>query len=522
MSFRRVGGLCAVALATILWVSCGEVYRPVVIPVNSTPPNPANFHEVFGISSNIPSNLGSALQIDVSGDTNIGAASMGVNPTHGLITPNFARVLIASAGSLYPGGSDVVTSFTPATAGSTGTGLGTPTTFTYPNFGPNLGGAPQWSCSYLPDFVATTQTAVAFVANYGVDGDPNCAANLASTDSVSVLSIATTTIGLISYLPAGSHPVALAETANAQNLYVVNQGNGTVQDMSPLDLSLIGAPIPVGNTPVWAVARPDNQRVFVLTQGDGTLVTIDTATNTVLNTQSVGAGANFLLFDQHLNRLYVTNPVSGTVFVFAATGGANDTPVLLSSISMTAGSNPPCASACSPVSVAALQDGSRFYVASYQNQTSCTDPIVGSGSACVVPMLTVFDALSMTPKAPTSTLLTGSSSISLLMGPQFATTPTTQFAVPAATACIPAATYAPGTTRFRMFAVSASDNSHVYVSICDAGTIADVNTTTNSISTGSNTPDTLVTDIVTPFSAGAAGSNNEPPPQNPIFLFSGQ
>jgi hypothetical protein len=94
-------------------------------------------------------------------------------------------------------------------------------------------------------------------------------------------------------------------------------------------------------------------------------------------------------------------------------------------------------------------------------------------------------------------------SLSLAASPQFAAT---QYAVPQVASCVPAATYAPGTTRFRMFATAAADSSHVYVSICDAGTIADIRTNTSSISTGNNSPDTLVADVPTPSGACAAPS----------------
>ena len=492
-----MGAQALAALALIICVSCGDVYRPVVIPVNPTPPNPAPFHAVFAISNNVPFNKGAALQIDVSGDTNIGQADMGVNPTHAAVLPNNSRVFVAGAGSLYAGGSDVITAFTPAANSSVGTGLGTPATFTFPNFGPTgTGGVPAWSCSYLPDFVATTQTSAVFVANYGVDNDPACLPNLSSTDSVAVVTLASNAITNFAYLPAGAHPVALAETPNSQHLYVVNQGNGTVVDLSPTDLST-HATIPVGTTPVWAVARNDNQRVYVLTQGDGTLVSIDVASDTVVGSVSVGAGANYLIVDPHLNRLYVTNPATSTVYVFAATGGANDTPVPLSTIVMTGGANPPCATACSPVSVTALADGSRFYVASYATETACSDVNVGNTSPCMIPMLTVFDALSMTPKQPTSNLLAPSYSLPLLTVPRFAAA---QYAVPPVASCVPAATYAPGTTRFRMLTTAAADSSHVYVSICDAGAIADIRTTTSTISSGSNNvPDTLITDILSPL-----------------------
>ena len=513
-----MGGLAAVALATLLWLSCGEIYRPVVIPIAITPPNSANFHAVFGISTNSQANPGAVLQIDVSGDTNSGEANMGLNPTHAAILPNNARVFVASAGTacvedpalcnsagVFQSGADIVTAFSPAIASTAATGLGIPITFTFPNVGPG------WFCSDLPDFLTTVESTRMYVANYGVDNDPGCAANLASTDSVAILSNANSAITNIAYLGPGAHPVALAETANAQHLYVVNQGNNTVVDLAPVDLSTT-ATITTGTTPVWAVARPDNQRVYVLTQGDGLLVPIDVATDTILPSQtnlSVGIGANFLLYDPHLNRLYVTNPTNGNVYVFSATGGIdlsgnpNDTPTLLATISMTAGAKPPCSSACSPVSVAALPDGSRFYVASYQSESACSDPNVGSTAPCMIPLLTVFDAPSMTIRPATSSLR--APSISLLGTPSFAAN---QYALPPVTSCAPPPTYFPGATRFRMFASAAADSSHVYVSICDGGTIADVVTTTNTISTNANSIDTLMTDIPAPFgSCGTACSS---------------
>lgn len=595
MSFRRVGCLAAAAVSTLLWVSCGQVYRPVVIPISVTPPNSSNFHAVFALSSNTSPNPGSVLQIDVSGDSNIGVANMGINPTHAASLPNSAfgsRVFVTSAGSLIPGDPDVIYGFSPATQSSTATGIGTSTIFSLPNVGPDQSaaitaiseasnsnvvtvtlsapinmatvGGPivisgvtvggydgnfvissvngttlQYTdpvtglvatsggtatvplptfCSYLPDFVTTTQSSAVYVANYGAEGGANCA--FGSTDSVASLDPANGSVSNIAYLnnPPGTgpapHPVALAETPNAQNLYVVNQGNDTVVDLSPTDLSTI-ATIPVSTIPVWAVARLDNQRVYVLTQGTtatpGALVPIDTATNTILPSQTnltVGAGANFLLYDSNLGRLYITNPTTGNVFVYSTTGGvdlsgtANDTPKLLATISMSAGANPPCLGGCSPVSVTALADGSRFYVASYRSEPVCTDPNVG-GTSCIVPMLTVFDAPSMKAKTPVSTLLKGSSSLSLLASPPFSPS---QFAVTPISSCAPPVTYAPGTTRFRMFTTASADSSHVYVGICDAGAIADVTTVTNTVTQGGNAPDTLVTDVVAPFGA-CAGAN---------------
>jgi YVTN family beta-propeller protein len=475
MSLRRVGWLAAIALAAVIEISCGQVYRPVVIPTSTTPPNPSGFHAVFGISTNVAFNPGTAMQIDVAGDTNIGVANMGVNPTHATALPNNSRIFVTSSGSLFTGDADVVMAFTPASDSTSATGLGTPVTFSLPY-------------GSLPVFVNTTQGSTVYVANYG-------------TNSVSALNAATDVVSLTGGV--GTNPVALAETPNALNLYVVNQGDNTVTDLSPIDLSTI-ATIPVGATPVWAVSRVDSQRVYVLTQGGGQLVPIDTTTNTVLQSQtnlSVGAGANFLLYDAHLDRLYVTNPSTGNVYVFSASGGTdpsgtpNDTPTLLGIISMTAGTTPLCPNGCSPVSVTAMPDGSRFYVASYEVQTPvCSDPNVGP-APCIIPRLTVFDTRSLTVKPVSSSLL--SPSLSLLTQPGFAAT---QYAVPPVSSCAPAATYTPASTRFRMFTTAAADSSHVYASICDAGSIADINATTSTITTGgSNTPDVLVADLNAPF-----------------------
>ena len=404
MSFRRVGWVTAIALATWLELSCGQVYRPVVIPIGVTAPDPQNFHAVFGISANVPFSPGTALQIDVSGDSEIGSANMGVNPTHAAILPNNSRVFVASAGSLFQGDSDVVTAFFPAGDSSSATGLSAPATFTLPNIGPiNPSTNQPFLCSYLPDFVATSQNTSVYVANYGVENDRNC--NFGSTDSVASLNPAQDTIVNIGYLPSGSHPVAMVETPDTLNLYVLNQGSNTVTDLSPTDLSTL-ATIPVGNTPAWAAVRPDNQRVYVVTQGDGELYTIRTDTNAVIpgSPQSVGgAGANFVLYDKILTRLYVTNPNAGKVYVFDATTDPPTPmatltvppPPIVAPVSTVCATSTCTYSSVMPVSLAALSDGTRFYVASYVTGTAssgssstCPDANVTAAAGCIIPQVT--------------------------------------------------------------------------------------------------------------------------------------
>jgi hypothetical protein len=639
MSLRRVAGLAAMMLATLLWMACGQVYRPVVIPINSSPPNSSNFHAVFAISQNSPFYPGTVMQIDVSGDSVIAQTNAGLNPTHMGILPNFSRVFVASgAGSLCPSGTDVVTSFSPAADSSIATGFGTILTYSFPNAGtnqsanivaisesanlvtatlsaplpnavagqsivissvpvpsgvttagyngcftissisattlqyvdsntglpaiPSGGGTANLPifCPYLPDYVTTATNTAVYVANFGVENSINCP-DITSTDSVALLNPSQASIPTIQYYP-GTHPVAMVETPDALNLYVLNQGNPSavppvapnVVNLSPIDLTPQAPAIalPAGSTnPVWAVARADAKRVFFLTEGDGTLYTINTATNTIISALPVGGpGANYVVYDSNLNRLYVTNPAASSIFVFAATGGTNDTPVPLPAGTTTGGQivipapsvcTPGACSAVAPVSIAVLPDGSRFYVASYATTPvgTCPDANVTPGTAatgatigCIIPQVSVYYASSLTAKpvassansllAPSLSLLTNSLLTTGAGGvPLFAAS---QYAVAPASYCsISNVPYTPSAPRFRMSAAPAADSTHVYVSLCDGGVVADIVTTSSSINTGNNTPDILKTDLAVPYSVGSPlKATGEPPLQNPSFLLTGQ
>jgi YVTN family beta-propeller protein len=490
------------------------------------------------------------------------APNLGVNPTHAAILPNESRLFIASAGSVL-GGVDAVSSVSPAFQSTQATGFGpvnsvnlpvqassitaisesgnlvtatlsaplsTPvgytvvvsnviipnclqpscnpnayngaftllsnngTAVTYSNTNVNLApGSGGGTATYpqQPVFLNTTQNSAMYVANY-------------NTNSISVINTTANTVS--NSVTVGAHPVSLAEMPNGLKLYVANQGDNTVSSLTVQTLTPNVVTVPAGvtlTTPVWMVARGDSQKIYVLTEGsttvEGQLLTIDTATDTVNpNPLPVGAGANFLYFDLYLNRLYVANPATSMVYVFSDTGGANDTPVQLGAISFGPGSAA-CPLGCSPTSVTSLPDGSRFYVASYSVQAACLDAFVGSSSGCVVPGLTVFDASSFSLKTPTLTLLTY---------PPFAADVATsqyQYAVPPVGTCaspVLPAVYAPGDTRFRVFTTSSEDGSHVYVSMCDAGAIADINTTdgnTNGTGGGTTPADSLVTDLPAAF-----------------------
>jgi hypothetical protein len=584
MSFRNQSWLAATVIAVMICIACGQIYRPVVIPISNIPPTPGNFHTVFSLNTNAyyglapdpnnPGNLiptlvygpGSGMQIDVSGDSDLGVASLvngtvsGANPTHAVSLPNFSRVFVATAGSALANGVDTLSSFFPVSGSSASSGISSTSVISFPNYVANPG-AVDFFCPYLPDFVAASQNATVYVANYGAENlltqSPAC--NVNSTDSVAAFSASTGALSNLVYLPAGSHPVAMAQvqTPSGNKLYVANQGTSTVASFNTVDMSqnpnVAGFS---GTTPVWMVARGDGQQLYVLTTGsvvppvDGQLWTITTTNDTVISNISVGAGANYILYDPNLGRLYVTNPNNSTAYTFSVAGNA---PSLLNACGIppfgpgsssclpaaySSANYPSCVNPC-PMSVAALGDGTRAYIASYQlfpdvsQPMGCADPnFITPTSPTSVPAcyvgtsVTVLDALSMAM----------TSQISALAAP-----PGKIVAAPEVANCLPAnanGLYTPSllpvsptppsgpvsrfAARFRVSAVAAPDSSRVYVSVCDAGAVAIINTTdSNTNNPGSNIPaDTVVLDLLTPFGTGT--TSNALPQQNPILLLPGR
>lgn len=317
----RIGGLLVL---TLICTSCGDTFRPVATPITPPPPDPSSFHYALVISSNGPSNPGSSTRIDVSGDTNVGVAKLGLGPVHAALLPNAARIYVAN--SLE----NSISSYSPTDVTSV-------TTVSLP-------------ASAVPVFVHTTQNDTVYVAN----GDT------IPGNSGTVSAISTSSNVIANTIAVGINPVALAETPDAKKLYVVNQGSDSVTSINTIDKTTNPA-IPTGTSPVWAVARSDSARVYVLNQGSGTISSIDTSSEAFSNV-AIGTGGNFILYDKGRNRLYVTNPSAHTLSILDATP---DPPTLLATIDLTAGTSPACALACSPVSVAVLPDGSRAYVVSY-------------------------------------------------------------------------------------------------------------------------------------------------------------
>jgi YVTN family beta-propeller protein len=321
--FERAG-LGVLALATLLWCAgCGDVFRPVATPVVGPGGDPQRLAHAVVVFDN-GGNPGSVAAIDASGDTNVGTVSVGRAPVHASAPLNSGRRTVISnrdddTVALY-------SAFSPTAS---------PLFITLPT------GA-------RPVFAASTENIPFYVAESG-------------TNKVAVISQATS--ALSAEVDVGTKPVALAETADGKKVYAVNQASNDVSVIATIDRS-VGPPIAVGSAPVWAVLNNDSSLLFVVNQGSNNVSVISTSTDAVVATIGVGAGPNYAFFDGGLRRVYVTSPAGNSLSIIDATTA---TPSLIATVPVMGGA----CNGSGPVSVTALSDGSRAYVANNGSNNVC-------------------------------------------------------------------------------------------------------------------------------------------------------
>jgi YVTN family beta-propeller protein len=391
----RIAGLGIVCFLMMIWAGCGNYYRPVAYPLTPPQPNPGFSHEVLVVSTNGVNNPGASTTIDVSGDTAVSEAKVGLGPSYAAIVADDTRVYVANTAD------NTVSEFGPV--------IPTPvTTIVLPP-------------GSAPNFVASTENATVYVSNFG---------------NGTVSAIDTTSNALTNTVPVGGSPVSMSELPNAQKLYVANgatsTGPGSVVSINTIDKSVnfpvVPNPAAPWVAPIGVVTRSDSQRAYVLDTGSGFVTAIETNFDTVVGTPAtVGAGADYMVYDPVLNRLYVTNPATNRVLALDASTDALSV--------MTA----PVAN---PVSVAALPDGTRTYVTSAAVVGTAPNQTVSS-------TVTVLNAADLSLKT----------SIALSSVP---------------VSCV--------TRTWSELSVAASeDSTRVYVGNCDAGSVDIIQTSNDTL-----------------------------------------
>jgi hypothetical protein len=424
---KRFLWLSGIALLFVISTGCGDVFRPIIIPNPPTFPNPRAAHTVISVNNDGTISPGSVTVVDVSGDSIVSTANVGVTPVHA-VQQTASQVLVVNQATTTSGAdslSKIAFSGTTIFASTTN-----PTTITLP---PNS----------APNFVATTESGQAYVLL------PNFA-----PPSVAVVNTLSNTV--IATVPVGNNPVAMVETLDRNRLYVANQGSGTISAFNTLDRSTRSITGSLSSPPIWLSARSDSQQVYVF-ENSGKLAFLNTSLTAgpdVLTETSISVpGAVEMTYDGQLNRLYIAG---GTVA--AVVDVSQSTPQLLANVSLTAvqpsfrSSQDPCATTAvtnlNAVAVTALPDGSRVYVGAYYEDAS--------GNIC--PQATVINTASNTVKT----------TVAIAGFPNFDS------------AC--------GSTRFRFAMASAGDSSRAYLTACDAGTINVINTAADTYVSGLQAP----------------------------------
>jgi len=538
---------CALFLCGV-WCGCGETFRPIIIPNPPVFPNPKAAHTVVSINDNGTLVRGTAMVIDVSGDSDVSEADVGLAPAYA-VQQTANQVLVVNH------------SVTGAVADSiTKLNFSSTIIFSAPTISLPIGSAPNFVAA-----APAARTAYVTLPNY-------------SPPSVAMVD---TLINSTQTTPVGNNPVALAVTPNNSKLYVANQGDSTVSGFDIVSLGLserAGSPASVSSPPIWLVARTDNQRVYVL-EMSGVLAEIDTTSTagpdplTEYPSAYSAPGATTLVYDSNLNRLYIPGgpvmkivDVSQTPAQVIATITIPNVPALPNSVPASA------------VAVAALPDGSRAYVASVpsaaQSSQASISAVQGDGATAtytytwtgghdLTPGITVavsgiakpndtfngtytvtsvsgtscnkqactFQAANSTV-SPTQTPVTGlasstidnlfpqvtvvdvsSNTIKTTIGiPGFpdATNPSTPIYY--APACVPPTPPTPYRATFRFMMAAGGDSSRAYLSSCDGGNV-------NMIDTSN---DTYILNLSAPIGTRSPIPPSAfNPPQNPVFLFAG-
>jgi hypothetical protein len=479
---KRFLWLGCVLLIYVICTGCGDTFRPIIIPNPPAFPNPQAAHTVVAINDNAPASgpdtvFGTAMVIDVSGDSDESIANVGLAPVHA-VQQSASEILVVNhsvTGALR----DSVTKLN-----FSNTSIGSTSTISMPP-------------DSAPNFVATTEASEAYVSlpNY-LDPNTNTV-----VPSIAVVSTNSNSITNTIPLGAGAAPVAIAETLDTKKLYVANYGFGTISGFNTVGASARVINGALTNKPIWLAARSDSQAVYVLEETTGRLAWINTSTtagpDTLAETAINVPGANIMTYDPNLLRLYIPGAqevaivdISQSPPVYLAGG-----PLPITAVSPSLRSaGDPCQltsiGTLSVVGVAALPDGSRAYVGAYYTDSNDN----------ICPQVTVINATNNAIETP---------SIPIPGFPD-ATNPVSIYYVPNC-----------GNTRdvvgplgsgFRFMMAAGGDSTRAYMSSCDGGLVDIINTSTEAYLVSITAP-IGIRQIIPP-----AVQN---PPMNPVFLIAG-
>jgi YVTN family beta-propeller protein len=351
--------ICLAALIIALATGCNDSLRQFIIPLPQPGGDTSGLAHAIVLSTNpVAGANGSDLHIDVSGDSVVGVVNTGPDPQYMVKGTN--RVFILN-------GDNTITSYIallPLSASA-------------------------------PAQIITQPTSTMVSGSIGGGFSSTGSVYIANSGSANTSMIPTNASAITAVVGVGAGPVAIAGNGSNDKIYVVNHTSGTVTPISTLDNSVFPA-ITVGTSPIWAVMSNDGVHVFVVNQGGNSVSVIDTLLDIVIKTVLLPAGAapNYAVYDSKLQRLYVSDPGINSISVIDASQINLATQTLPQKIADIPVSG-------SPISVAALADGSRVYAAlgncpAGTNQTNIIAAAVAK--TCTGNSVSVIDAISLKEK----------------------------------------------------------------------------------------------------------------------------
>ena len=292
---------------------CGDTFRPIIIPNPPTFPNPKAAHTVVSINDNGTVVAGSAMVIDVSGDTDVSVVPVDIAPVHAVQqTANVVLVVNQAVKGLNVPTTSCLVSFPPTPPNQV---FNVCSSITKLNFSGTVIGStnaislPIYSGANFVAVAPTDTTAYVTLPTY--PPDPTKPLNI--VPSVGVVN--TQSNNLVATIPVGNNPVALAVTPDKSKLYVANKGSNSISGFNTLDRSsrTVNGSF---NAPLWVIARSDSQRLYVL-NFNGVVSTIDTTStagpDNVIDASVSAPNAAYMLYDGNKNRLYIPGGTQLTI-----------------------------------------------------------------------------------------------------------------------------------------------------------------------------------------------------------------
>src|SRR5438105_163041 len=193
-------------------------------------------------------------------------------------------------------------------------------------------------------------------------------------------------LGLLVLLPVGVR-------AQAPQAYITNRDANTVSVIDTVS-NTVTATVTVGGSPNGVAVTPDGAHVYVANGSDGTVSVIATATNTVSATVTVGEDPVSVAVTPDGAHAYVANTHAGTVSVIATASNTVTATVPVGNF---------------PVGVAVTPDGAHVYVA---NEKDHSVAVIATGSNTVTATVPVgnfpraFGKFISSPRATTPPVTT--------------------------------------------------------------------------------------------------------------------